>query len=304
MSDRIAPDHRVADRLAVGGFVLDLQAGELLTGDGQLAGQVVSKDELMRRVWPGVVVGEGSLTQAIADIRRVLGDAEHRLVRNVARRGYLLVTAPVDEALAAPATPAEARAPAAPGEAPGPATDTPNSQRLDGATAASSVTLAVARPAAHPGARPYDVAAARARPTARLRPGRWLLPVVLVVLVVAGGAGAVWQAGRNAPPVWQTPADLARVPLPREVPALSIVVLPLTIEGDAKDHEWLADALHGDLVIEVARLPGSLVIARDTAATYKGKVVDPRQVAREMGVGMSCRAPCASRARRSGSAWR
>ena len=48
--------------------------------------------------------------------------------------------------------------------------------------------------------------------------------------------------------------------------------------------EWFADALHGDLVIEVARLHNSMVIARDTAATYKGKVVDPRQVAREMGV--------------------
>ncbi len=51
-----------------------------------------------------------------------------------------------------------------------------------------------------------------------------------------------------------------------------------------RELEWFADALHGDLVIEVARLHHSLVIARDTAATYKGKAVDPRQVAREMGV--------------------
>ena len=58
---------------------------------GRRAGQVVSKDELMDLVWPDVVVGEGSLTQAIADVRRALGDTEHRLVRNVARRGYMLV---------------------------------------------------------------------------------------------------------------------------------------------------------------------------------------------------------------------
>jgi TolB-like protein len=68
------------------------------------------------------------------------------------------------------------------------------------------------------------------------------------------------------------------------VPPLSIIVLPLTVEGEAQGSEWLADALHGDLVIEVARMHRSLVIARDTAATYKGKAVDPRQVAREMGV--------------------
>ena len=45
----------------------------------------------MSRVWPDVVVGEGSLVQAIADIRRVLGDTGHRVIRNVARRGYMLV---------------------------------------------------------------------------------------------------------------------------------------------------------------------------------------------------------------------
>jgi len=65
---------------------------------------------------------------------------------------------------------------------------------------------------------------------------------------------------------------------------LSIVVLPLAIEGDATDVEWFADALLDDLVSEVARLPGSFVIARATANTYKGKIVDPRDVARELRV--------------------
>src|SRR5512134_3132024 len=78
-----------ADRLRLSDFVLDLAAGELLTSDKQLAGlrkqaldvllvlgahagQVVTKDELMRSVWRDVVVGEGSLAQAISDIRHVL----------------------------------------------------------------------------------------------------------------------------------------------------------------------------------------------------------------------------------------
>ena len=95
---------------------------------------------------------------------------------------------------------------------------------------------------------------------------------------------AALLAWRSTVPAWQSPADLARAPLPREVPPLSIIVLPLALEGEAADTEWLADALHGDLVIEVARLHNSLVIARDTANTYKGKAADPRQVAREMGV--------------------
>ena len=108
MNGHTSPDEMAAHRLPLGEFVLDLVAGELFTADGQLAGlrkqglhvllvlgrragQVVGKDELMRLVWPNVVVGEGSLTQAIADVRRALGDSGHRVIRNVARRGYMLV---------------------------------------------------------------------------------------------------------------------------------------------------------------------------------------------------------------------
>ena len=241
------------NRLRLGELVLDLLAGELFTPDGQIAGlrkqaldvllvlgrragQVVGKDELMGLVWPNVVVGEGSLTQAIADIRRVLGDSEHRVIRNVARRGYMLV----------------------PDTVPSAAVEQPKADS----------TPAAPTPAPAPGR------------AARAWSRHWVLSAIILLLITAGA----WLAWREAVPSWQTPATLARTPLPREVPPLSIIVLPLAIEGEAKDVEWLADALHGDLIIEVARLHKSLVIARDTAATYKGKAVDPRQVAREMGV--------------------
>lgn len=116
-------DLRHAQRLAWPGFVLDLARGELLDAAGhptemraqalkvllilgEQAGQVVSKDELMRRVWGDVVVTEDSLVQAVGDIRRVLGDTKHERVRTVPRRGYLfevpLAPAPVD-VVAAPA---------------------------------------------------------------------------------------------------------------------------------------------------------------------------------------------------------
>ncbi len=98
-------------RLTLAGFVLDLNESELLTPENQPAalrrqaldvllvlgrhvGRVVPKDTLMREVWPGVVVGDDSLVQAIAEIRRVLGDADHQLVRTVARRGYMRVAPP------------------------------------------------------------------------------------------------------------------------------------------------------------------------------------------------------------------
>ncbi|MCW5635320.1 MAG: winged helix-turn-helix domain-containing protein, partial [Rubrivivax sp.] len=70
---------------------LRAQALRVLLVLGEHAGQVVGKDELMHRVWGDVVVTEDSLVQAVGDIRRALGDHEHRRVRTLPRRGYMLV---------------------------------------------------------------------------------------------------------------------------------------------------------------------------------------------------------------------
>ena len=95
-------------QLAWPGFVLDLDRGELLDVQGnpadlraqalrlllvlgERAGRLVSKDELMARVWGQLVVTEDSLVQAVRDIRRVLGDSTHTRVRSVPKRGYMLV---------------------------------------------------------------------------------------------------------------------------------------------------------------------------------------------------------------------
>jgi DNA-binding winged helix-turn-helix (wHTH) protein len=50
-------------------------------------GRVVSKDELMSRVWPGRVVEENNLQAGISVLRKALG-ADRDLVRTVAGRGY------------------------------------------------------------------------------------------------------------------------------------------------------------------------------------------------------------------------
>ena len=38
------------------------------------AGQVVSREALLAAVWPGVVVGDDSLTQVVIKLRKALGD--------------------------------------------------------------------------------------------------------------------------------------------------------------------------------------------------------------------------------------
>jgi adenylate cyclase len=65
------------------------------------AGRLVPKEELMEAVWPNVFVTDDSLVQCVRELREKLGDGEHRLIKTVARRGYLLDT-PVTSS---PATP-------------------------------------------------------------------------------------------------------------------------------------------------------------------------------------------------------
>ena len=88
-------------------FRLDVQTRELRAGDGSVVAltgkafdtlcclienrhRVVGKDELLAAVWPGRVVEENNLTQAISALRRALG-SEHRHIATVPGRGYRFV---------------------------------------------------------------------------------------------------------------------------------------------------------------------------------------------------------------------
>ncbi len=69
-------------------------------------GQVVGKEQLLASVWPGLVVTDNSVAQAVKDLRHVLGATGQRLVKTVARRGYLLLDAAAPaQAAALPAAP-------------------------------------------------------------------------------------------------------------------------------------------------------------------------------------------------------
>jgi TolB-like protein/DNA-binding winged helix-turn-helix (wHTH) protein/Tfp pilus assembly protein PilF len=78
-------------------------------------GRLVSKDELMRRVWPDAVVEENNLTVNISALRKALGESpgERRCVATVPGRGYQFVAevrAPEPPILASvPPSPAAAR---------------------------------------------------------------------------------------------------------------------------------------------------------------------------------------------------
>lgn len=67
------------------------KAFDLLRYLAENAGRLVAKDELMRMIWPGVVVTDDSLVQCVKDVRDALGDSQQQIIKTVPRRGYLFV---------------------------------------------------------------------------------------------------------------------------------------------------------------------------------------------------------------------
>jgi len=80
---------------------LELRSMRLLVCLAERAGRVVSLDELLKQVWGEVVVSPDSVYQAVASLRRQLGDdaKEPRYIETVPRLGYRMVAkvSPWDE---------------------------------------------------------------------------------------------------------------------------------------------------------------------------------------------------------------
>jgi adenylate cyclase len=64
----------------------------------------------------------------------------------------------------------------------------------------------------------------------------------------------------------------------------SIAVLPFVNMSGDPEQEYFADGMVEDIITELSRFRALFVIARNSTFTYKGKAVDVRQVARELGV--------------------
>jgi adenylate cyclase len=64
----------------------------------------------------------------------------------------------------------------------------------------------------------------------------------------------------------------------------SIAVLPFQNMSGDPEQEYFADGMVEDIITELSRIRWLFVIARNSTFTYKGKAVDVKQVARELGV--------------------
>lgn len=69
------------------------------------AGEVVTKDEILDAVWPGLTVVEGSLPTAISKLRKALGERQDNIIETVPRVGYRLTGAVKIESVKSPLAP-------------------------------------------------------------------------------------------------------------------------------------------------------------------------------------------------------
>jgi TolB-like protein/DNA-binding winged helix-turn-helix (wHTH) protein len=185
--------------------------------------RVLSRDEIMARVWPGQSVEPSNLTVQMSTLRRALGDTGEisQWIATVQGRGYRFIGT-IDSM---------------PAEAP-----------LQPCTV-------------------IDVAPPPVPPQNRLPWWR-----------IAVAAGLVALAGLAALAVTQLRPRAGRPP------PLSIVVMPMRDLSDGGGKQYLADAISDDLTTDLSHIPGSLVIARESADAYKGRAVPAGEVGRALNV--------------------
>lgn len=102
---------------------------------------------------------------------------------------------------------------------------------------------------------------------------------------VARPVEAFVVAPQATPATDPTPASApAFVPAQTPTPPFSLVVLPFANTSGQASDDHLVDAIGDDLTTELSRIAGHRVIARTTAATYRGHAVDARRIGAELRV--------------------
>jgi adenylate cyclase len=113
------------------------------------------------------------------------------------------------------------------------------------------------------------------------------LAAAIVALLILIAAGAWWVVNANRPAAVATKAQTeaaTSAATPAEARHLSIVVLPFANLSNDPAQDYFADGITESLTTDLSRLSGALVIARNTAFTFKGKNVDAREIGKELGV--------------------
>jgi TolB-like protein/DNA-binding winged helix-turn-helix (wHTH) protein len=239
------------------------------------AGRVINVQQLLDAVWSNVVVTHGSVYQAVAELRRILGDdREHpSYIENLPRRGYRLI---------APVAPWNAGNSAAPSDS-----TAVGSSPVTSAPVPAEVQPVCASPDRLAYMGTEAVAAARSLAPGRLRRTAVVGSIALAAAIVAGIAlDALWRvhhmpvtgmrvAGKTEVPV--TPVTFAP-------PPHSIAVLPFVNMSGVPSQEYFSDGLTEELLNSLSRINELQVAGRTSSFYFKGEHADLPTIAHKLNV--------------------
>jgi TolB-like protein/Flp pilus assembly protein TadD/rhodanese-related sulfurtransferase len=124
---------------------------------------------------------------------------------------------------------------------------------------------------------------------------RWsTATLTITVLLLVLGGGIFWRyEHKTAPPSAAAPLSATTAADARPSMAStskklpdrpSLAVLPFDNLGGSSENGYFADGMTDDIITDLSKLSGILVVARNSSWTYKGKSVNVKQVAKELGV--------------------
>jgi TolB-like protein/DNA-binding winged helix-turn-helix (wHTH) protein len=245
-------------------------------------GRVVDVQELLDEVWPNVVVTQGSVYQAVAQLRRILGDdSEHpKYIENLPRRGYRLIApvVPWDTPCAAPTE----STPGTEGVTQTPARSVPAELQFASGGLDRSVTTTAEVAGAPPSAS-----------TGRLGRSAVVGAIVLAGAALLTGVYALWRersgaggtSGVEAPSQSGLPTNLAPTgAVAFAPPPHSVAVLPfVNLSGD-KEQDYFSDGLTEELLNSLSRINELQVTGRTSSFYFKGEHADLTTIAHKLNV--------------------
>src|ERR1700733_7024391 len=126
------------------------------------------------------------------------------------------------------------------------------------------------------GAPPSGPTQPSAASTPRRRSALALSALAVAFLLAAGAAAWHFVVTNRSAPI----ASTALV----EAAHLSIVVLPFTNLSGDPSQDYFADGITENLTTDLSHIRNSVVIARNTAFTFKGKNISIKEISKELGV--------------------
>ena len=102
-----------------------------------------------------------------------------------------------------------------------------------------------------------------------------------VVMLLFASAALMWIFYPRPPGKGPTP--VAQIALPLQEKA-SIAVLPFNNMSDDPQQEYFSDGISEDIITDLSKISGLIVIARNSSFTYKGKSVNAQQIGQDLRV--------------------